>query len=104
MEVGMSMNMVSLVLASLLGLALMLANTSAAVGQAQPAGGQAQRTLYERLGGYNGISAVVEDFENRLFVDPKVGKYFVGMGTDTREMFKQKTKNLVCNVTGGPCK
>jgi len=87
----MSMNIVSLVRASLLGLALMLANTSPAAGQAQPAGGQAQRTLYERLGGYNGISAVVDDFEDRLFVDPIVGKYFVGMGTDTRETFKQKT-------------
>ncbi|HEX7958658.1 MAG TPA: group 1 truncated hemoglobin [Terriglobales bacterium] len=98
------MNIVSLVRGSLLCLALTLANTSPASGQAQPAGGQAQRTLYERLGGYDGISAVVEDFENRLFVDPKVGKYFVGMGTDTRELFIQKTKNLVCNVTGGPCK
>src|SRR5512133_3616195 len=68
----MSMNIVSLVRASLLGLALMLANTSPAFGQAQPAGGQGQRTLYERLGGYNGISPVVEDFENRLFVDPKL--------------------------------
>src|SRR6516162_8575409 len=96
-EVSMSINIVSLVRASLLGLALMLANTS-------PASGQAQRTLYERLGGYNGISAVVDDFEDRLFVDPKVGRYFVGMGTDTRELFKQKTKNLVCNATGGPCK
>ena len=91
------MNMVSLVRSSLLGLALMVANPS-------PAGAQAQRTLYERLGGYTAISAVVDDFEDRLFVDPKVGKYFVGMGTDTRELFKQKTKNLVCNVTGGPCK
>src|SRR5689334_22559828 len=107
----MSMNIVFLVRASLLGLALMLVNTSPAVGQAQPgrghaepASGQAQRTLYERLGGYTAISAVVDDFEDRLFVDPKVGKYFVGMGTDTRELFKQKTKNLVCNVTGGPCK
>ena len=107
----MSMNIVSLVRASLLGFALMLANTSPAGGQAQPAGGQAQpaggqgqRTLYERLGGYDAISKVVNDFEDRLFVDPKVGKYFVGMGTDTRELFKQKTKNLVCNVTGGPCK
>ena len=88
----MSMNIVSLVRASLLGLALMLANTSPAGGQAQPAGGQAQRTLYERLGGYNGISPVVDDFEDRLFVDPKVGKYFVGMGTDTREMFKQNPR------------
>lgn len=100
----MSINIVSLVRASLLGLALMFANTSPAVGQAQSASGQAQRTLYERLGGYNGISPVVDDFEDRLFVDPTVGKYFVGMGTDTRETFKQKTTNLVCNVTGGPCK
>lgn len=107
----MSINIASLVRVSLLGLALMLANTSPAGGQSQPASGQAQLasgqaqpTLYERLGGYTGISAVVEDFEDRLFVDPKVGKYFVGMGTDTRELFKQKTKNLVCNVTGGPCK
>ena len=103
-EVGMSINIVSLVRASLLGLALMLATTSPAGGQSQPAGGQAQRTLYERLGGYNAISAVVDDFEDRLFADPKVGRYFVGMGTDTRELFKQKTKNLVCNATGGPCK
>jgi len=90
--------------ATIVCLPLMLANTSPAGGQAQPAGGQAQRTLYERLGGYNAISAVVDDFEDRLFADPEVGKYFVGMGTDTRELFKQKTKNLVCNVTGGPCK
>ena len=107
----MPVNIVSLVRASLLGLALMLANTSPASGQAQPgggqakqAGGQAQRTLYERLGGYDGISAVVDDFADRLFADPKIGKFFVGMGTDTRESFKQKNKNLVCNVTGGPCK
>jgi hemoglobin len=100
----MSMNIVSLVRALLLGLAIMIANTSPALGQAQPGGGQAQRTLYERLGGYNGISAVVDDFADRLFADPKIGKYFVGMGTDTRGMFKQKNKNLVCNVTGGPCK
>jgi hemoglobin len=100
----MSMNIVSLVRASLLGLALMLANTSPAGGQAQTASGQEQRTLYERLGGYDAISKVVNDFEDRLFVDPKVGKYFVGMGTDTRQLFKQKTTNLVCNVTGGPCK
>jgi hemoglobin len=72
--------------------------------KAQPAGGQEQRSLYERLGGYTAISAVVDDFADRLFADPKIGKYFVGMGTDTREMFKQKNKNLVCNVTGGPCK
>ena len=63
-----------------------------------------EKSLYDRLGGYNAVSAVVDDFAAKLFDDPEVGKFFVGMGTDTRESFRQKNKNLVCNVTGGPCK
>ena len=72
-----------------------------------PASTQAEnqeKSLYDRLGGYNAVSAVVDDFAAKLFDDPQVGKFFVGMGTDTRESFRQKNKNLVCNVTGGPCK
>jgi len=65
---------------------------------------QSSRSLYERLGGYDAISAVVDDFAESLFTDPKVGKFFVGMSADSRESFKQKNKNLMCNVTGGPCK
>ena len=62
------------------------------------------KSLYERLGGYGAISAVVNDFAGKLFVDPEVGPFFKGMGTDTRKSFIQKNINLVCNVTGGPCK
>ena len=62
------------------------------------------KSLYDRLGGYNAISAVVEDFAPKLFNDPKVSRFFVGMSTDTKEQFKQKNKNLICFVTGGPCK
>ncbi len=62
------------------------------------------KTLYERLGGYGAISAVVDDFAGKLFIDPIVGARFFGMGEDTREGFRQKNKNLICNVTGGPCK
>ena len=63
-----------------------------------------EKSLYERLGGYDAVSAVGDDFAAKLFEDEQVGKFFVGMGTDTREQFRQKNKNLVCNVTGGPCK
>ena len=62
------------------------------------------QTLYERLGGYDAISAVVDDFAPKLFNDPQIGHFFRGMGNDTRQQFMQKNKNLVCNVTGGPCK
>ncbi len=60
-------------------------------------------TLYERLGGYDAISAVVDDFAMKLFNDPVVGVRFKGMGTDSRNGFRQKNKNLVCAATGGGC-
>lgn len=63
-----------------------------------------KKSLYDRLGGYGAISAVVNDFAEKLFTDPQVGPFFKGMGTDTRKSFIQKNTNLVCNVTGGPCK
>ncbi len=71
-----------------------------------PALGQAtmEKSLYERLGGYGAISAVVNDFAEKLFTDPQVGPFFKGMGTDTRRSFIQKNINMICNVTGGPCK
>jgi hemoglobin len=84
-----------------LHLSMLAAVTGLAMLVARPA--TAQETLYKRLGGYDAISAVVDDFADRLFADPVVGKRFVGMGADTRALFKQKNKNLVCKVTGGPC-
>ncbi len=63
-----------------------------------------EKSLYQRLGGYEAITAVVNDFAKQLFTDPQVGPFFKGMGTDTRRSFIQKNINLVCNVTGGPCK
>lgn len=63
-----------------------------------------EKSLYQRLGGYEAIAAVVKDFAGKLFIDRQVGSFFKGMGTDTRKSFIQKNINLVCNVTGGPCK
>ncbi len=82
------------VVAAILALGAFTAGTSVAQ----------EKTLYERLGGYDAISAVVDDFAGKLFVDPVVGARFFGMSDDSREGFRQKNKNLICNVTGGPCK
>lgn len=62
------------------------------------------QSLYQRLGGYDAISAVVDEFADRLFKDEKINQFFRGMSTDTKELFKQKNKNLLCAATGGPAK
>ena len=63
-----------------------------------------QQTLYERLGGYDVISHIIDEFLKKMWTDPQVGRYFVGMGTDTRNQLRQKNKLLMCKNTGGPCK
>lgn len=65
---------------------------------------ETDRSLYERLGGYDAISSVVDVFLTKVWEDPVVGRFFVGMGTDTRNQLKQKNTNLMCASTGGPCK
>jgi len=63
----------------------------------------AEPTLYTRLGGYEAISAVVDDFAGQLFNDPKLQKFFGGMSLDSQKKFKQHNVELVCGATGGPC-
>src|SRR5262245_8971188 len=40
------------------------------------------KSLYERLGGYDAISAVVGEFANRLFSDQKLERFFGGWSAD----------------------
>jgi len=69
-----------------------------------PSQAEAEKSLYERLGGYDAISAVVDSFLDKVWNDPRISRFFVGMGTDTRNQLRQKNKNLMCHNTGGPCK
>ena len=68
-----------------------------------PVEGQTNKTLYERLGGYDAVSAVVGEFANRLFADEKLGAFFGGWNVEKQARFKQLNVLLVCNATGGPC-
>lgn len=62
-----------------------------------------KKTLYERLGGYDAISGVVDDFLGRIIPDNQINRYFVGHGTDSRKKIRQLIVELICNATGGPC-
>ena len=64
----------------------------------------AQDSLYKRLGGYDAIAAVSDDFLGRLATDPKEGRFFTGLSTDSKIKVRQHVVDFLCNATGGPCK
>ena len=62
-----------------------------------------EKTLYERLGGYDAISAVVEDFLGRLKNDHMFDRFGPGRSSDSHQRAKQLIKDQLCAYTGGPC-
>ena len=60
-------------------------------------------SLYKRLGGYDAIAAVVDDFIGRLAGDPQLAKFFVGHSTDTLKRVRQLIVDQLCELSGGPC-
>jgi len=63
----------------------------------------AKPSLYKRLGGYDAIAAVVDDFIGRLATDPQLGRFFVGHSTDSLRRIRQLVVDQICEATGGPC-
>ena len=64
----------------------------------------AQDSLYKRLGGYDALAAVSDDFLGRLATDAKEGRFFVGLSTDSKTRVRQHVIDFLCVATGGPCK
>ena len=77
-----------------LALAVLVASTPAA---------QTKKTLYERLGGYDAIVAVTDDFIGRLVADKQLERFFVGHSTDSKKRIRQHVIDQLCAATGGPC-
>ena len=61
-----------------------------------------ERSLYDRLGGYDAIAAVVHDFVSRMEADREM-RLFVGFSNDTKRKLRQHVVDFVCAGTGGPC-
>jgi hemoglobin len=64
---------------------------------------QQQKTLYQRLGGYDAIAAVTDDFIGRLAGDPQLKRFFGGLSVDSQKKLRQHVVDFLCNATGGPC-
>ncbi len=62
-----------------------------------------QETLYQKLGGYDAVSAVAKDLATRLVKDPQLGVYFKGLNTQDKLRLINRLTDFLCNATGGPC-
>ena len=65
--------------------------------------GQMKKSLYARLGGYDAIAAVVDDFIGRLVADKKLTKFFVGHSEDSLKKIRMHVIDQLCAAAGGPC-
>lgn len=60
-------------------------------------------TLYKRLGGYDALAAVTDDFIGRLAQDKNLQKFFAGHSKDSLVRIRQLVVDQLCAATGGPC-
>jgi hemoglobin len=58
-----------------------------------------ESTLYDRLGGREGIEAVVDDFYDRLVADEALGPFFEGADM---ESLRRTQADFLCEAAGGP--
>lgn len=61
------------------------------------------KTLYQRLGGYDAIAAVSDDFVGRLGKSKNLSRFVVGLSVDSKKKLRQHLVDFLCNATGGPC-
>jgi hemoglobin len=63
----------------------------------------AGESLYKRLGGYDTITAVVQEFDRRWVKEPMLNALTIGMSTDSGNRAVQLFIEFFCEQAGGPC-
>lgn len=60
------------------------------------------KTLYERLGGYDAIAAVANDLLPRMQADAQLGRFYQHRGEDGLRRSRQLLIDFLCSSAGGP--
>ena len=81
-----------LAMPAVLGMALLLAACQTTMAP--------QKSLYERLGGKDAITAVVDDFVANVAADKRINGYFAKTNIPN---LKRNLVDQICQATGGPC-
>jgi hemoglobin len=60
-------------------------------------------TLYQRLGGYDSLAVLTDDFVARLVRDRSLARFFAGASDETKGRMRQLMLDQLCAGSGGPC-
>ena len=63
-------------------------------------GATAQKSLYDRLGGKDAITAVVDDFVGNVAADNRINGFFAKANIPN---LKRNLVDQICQASGGPC-
>ena len=84
--------------------ALLLCLTAAGLAQAtEPAPASKTPSLYKRLGGYDAIAAVMDDFLAQMAQDKQLSRFLVGLSDSSKGRLRQLAIEQLCQAAGGPC-
>ena len=84
-------------------LATICLSTTALFGAPAPQADQPP-SLYKRLGGFDALAAVTDDFIGRMAADPQLKKFFTGFNESSLARIREHVVDFLCQATGGPCK
>ena len=87
----------------LLGFSIAFVVLISCIGPTSTASAQNGASLYKRLGGYDALAAVTDDFITRLATDKTLGRFFVGASDNSKMRIRQLVVDQLCAATGGPC-
>ena len=60
-------------------------------------------TLYQRLGGYDSLAVLTDDFVARLTRDRSLARFFAGTSDEAKGRMRQLMLDQLCSASGGPC-
>jgi hemoglobin len=84
-------------------LAVLAALTLGGLTLGAPAASAQGDSLYKRLGGYDALAAVTDEFIGRMATDPTLRRFFDPISNDTKGRIRQQVVEQLCQATGGPC-
>src|SRR5215813_1603617 len=70
------------------------------LGACQQMGMAPQKSLYDRLGGKDAITAVVDDFVGNVAADKRINGFFAKANIPN---LKRNLVDQICQASGGPC-